>query len=101
MDAKAGDLRQRVGRGRSNSVSAVPRRAAHRGLGASATLTVKRIVDASVAFVSMLFLAPLFGAIALALLAERRGPVFYTQERLGLGGRPFRIIKFRSMIADA
>ena len=46
-------------------------------------------------------LAPLFLLIALAIKLESPGPVFFRQERVGLGGRTFRMMKFRSMVPDA
>ena len=46
-------------------------------------------------------LSPLFAAIALAIRLADRGPVFYRQQRMGLDGRPFEILKFRSMRAGA
>lgn len=49
----------------------------------------------------MLLLAILLPFIALAIRLDSPGSVFYTQEREGRGGRRFRIIKFRSMVADA
>jgi lipopolysaccharide/colanic/teichoic acid biosynthesis glycosyltransferase len=41
------------------------------------------------------------GVIAVAILASSGAPVFYAQERVGRGGRPFRMWKFRSMVVDA
>ena len=62
---------------------------------------VKRSVDLTVAFVALVLLSPLFAAIAIAIRLEDRGRVFYRQERMGLDGRPFAIVKFRSMHSDA
>ena len=45
--------------------------------------------------------APFFGFIALLVKATSRGPVFFHQERAGLGGKPFLLLKFRSMRVDA
>ena len=45
--------------------------------------------------------APLWGLIAAAIKLEDGGPIFYRQERVGLGGRPFDALKFRSMRPDA
>jgi len=60
----------------------------------------KRTFDAIVAALALLVLAPLFALVALAIKLDSRGPVFFTQERVGRGGRPFRMIKFRTMVAD-
>jgi exopolysaccharide biosynthesis polyprenyl glycosylphosphotransferase len=65
-------------------------------------LALKRAMDVLVSAVVLIALAPLMMALALLTkLTSRDGPVFYTQERVGLDGKPFRLIKFRSMRADA
>ena len=65
-------------------------------------LALKRAMDMVVSAVALVLLSPLLMAIALAVkLAGGAGPVFYTQERVGLDGRPFQLVKFRSMRADA
>jgi lipopolysaccharide/colanic/teichoic acid biosynthesis glycosyltransferase len=46
-------------------------------------------------------LAPLLAVIAIAIRATSSGPVLFRQERIGLGGRRFRLVKFRTMDADA
>ena len=53
------------------------------------------------AAVALVVLAPLFALVAVAILVTTGRPIFYTQERVGQGGRRFRIIKFRSMRCDA
>jgi lipopolysaccharide/colanic/teichoic acid biosynthesis glycosyltransferase len=65
------------------------------------TLALKRVVDLAVAMVALTALAALFVLLALAIKLDSRGPVFFTQLRAGRGGRPFRIVKFRTMVADA
>jgi exopolysaccharide biosynthesis polyprenyl glycosylphosphotransferase len=62
---------------------------------------LKRGMDLAIASVSLVLLAPLLGLLALLVWAEDGGPVFYRQLRMGLDGKPFRIIKFRSMVPDA
>jgi exopolysaccharide biosynthesis polyprenyl glycosylphosphotransferase len=62
---------------------------------------VKRSLDIGIAAVSLLLLSPLFAAIAIAIRLEDRGAVFYRQWRMGLDGRPFHILKFRSMVLGA
>ncbi|MFT3956827.1 MAG: sugar transferase [Piscinibacter sp.] len=57
----------------------------------------KRMFDLAVASLGLLLLSPLFLLIALAIRLDSPGPVFYRQERVGRGGRPFRIHKFRTM----
>ncbi|MDE6286067.1 MAG: sugar transferase [Muribaculaceae bacterium] len=66
-----------------------------------ATSNLKRLGDAVVSAVAMTALLPVYAAIAIAVKLDSRGPVLYRQERVGLHGRPFRIVKFRSMRPDA
>jgi lipopolysaccharide/colanic/teichoic acid biosynthesis glycosyltransferase len=53
------------------------------------------------AAVGLVVLVPLFTAVAIAIKLDSRGPVFYRQWRIGRDGRPFRMVKFRSMVRDA
>ena len=62
---------------------------------------VKTVLDRSVALGALLVLAPLFGALALAVRLTSPGGVFYRQERIGLNGEPFTMLKFRSMVSGA
>jgi exopolysaccharide biosynthesis polyprenyl glycosylphosphotransferase len=62
---------------------------------------LKRAMDLLVSFVSILFLAPLFLLIAIAVKIDSRGPVLFRQLRMGTDERPFRILKFRTMRVDA
>ncbi|MFK7913935.1 MAG: sugar transferase [Pseudomonadales bacterium] len=64
-------------------------------------LVIKRIVDLLIALAAMPVLLPFFGLVALAIKLESAGPVFFRQERVGLNKRPFKMIKFRSMVTDA
>lgn len=57
----------------------------------------KRMFDLAIAGLGLLVLSPLLLLIALAVKLDSPGPVFYRQERIGRGGRPFRIHKFRTM----
>jgi exopolysaccharide biosynthesis polyprenyl glycosylphosphotransferase len=61
----------------------------------------KRSLDLLIGFVGLLFLAGLIPPIALANRLTSPGPLFYGQQRVGKGARPFRMIKFRSMMPDA
>ncbi|MFN8545694.1 MAG: sugar transferase [Candidatus Binatia bacterium] len=67
----------------------------------SPSLAVKRVLDLTVSAVAMAVLAPVFALIALAIRLDSRGPVFFVQGRVGLGGRRFDFFKFRTMIPDA
>ncbi len=62
---------------------------------------IKRAMDVSIAALAMVGLAPFFPLVALAIWIEDRGPIFYRQERMGLDGRSFWILKLRSMRVDA
>jgi exopolysaccharide biosynthesis polyprenyl glycosylphosphotransferase len=62
---------------------------------------VKTVLDRSVAFGALLVLAPLFGGLALAVRLSSPGGVFYRQQRIGLNGEPFTMLKFRSMVSGA
>jgi Undecaprenyl-phosphate glucose phosphotransferase len=62
---------------------------------------VKRALDAGISAASLVVLSPLLGGIALAIRLSDRGPVLYRQRRMGLDGRPFDILKFRSMVVGA
>ncbi|MEO8433066.1 MAG: undecaprenyl-phosphate glucose phosphotransferase [Acidobacteriota bacterium] len=62
---------------------------------------VKRSLDAGISACGLLALSPLLAAIAAAIRMEDGGPVFYRQVRMGLDGRPFEIVKFRSMRVGA
>jgi undecaprenyl-phosphate glucose phosphotransferase len=61
----------------------------------------KRLADILLSALGLLVLSPLFAIVCLAILLTSGRPIFYTQERVGQGGRRFRIIKFRSMRCDA
>jgi len=57
----------------------------------------RRLMSLLAAAVGLVATAPLLALIALAIKADSRGPVFFIHERAGLGGRPFRLVKFRTM----
>ena len=66
-----------------------------------ALLFQKRIMDLAGAGLGVLLLAPVFLLAALLVRLTSKGPVLYTTERMGMGGRPFRFYKFRTMIVGA
>lgn len=61
----------------------------------------KRATDVLVSAVALFILSPILLLIALAVKITSKGPIFYSQERMGLDGRTFRMVKFRSMRIDA
>jgi exopolysaccharide biosynthesis polyprenyl glycosylphosphotransferase len=64
-------------------------------------MIVKRLVDIALAIVGLLVLSPVFAATAVSQIATAGRPVLFRQVRVGMHGRPFTIVKFRTMVADA
>jgi len=64
-------------------------------------LFIKRILDVSISSLGLLLLAPLLALIAVAIKATSPGTIFFVQERMGLNGRRFKCIKFRTMVQGA
>jgi lipopolysaccharide/colanic/teichoic acid biosynthesis glycosyltransferase len=62
---------------------------------------MNRPLDLALAGVLLLLTAPLLGLAALAIRLESRGPVFYRQRRVGKDGRPFELLKLRTMVPGA
>jgi exopolysaccharide biosynthesis polyprenyl glycosylphosphotransferase len=65
----------------------------HRGL----SQLVARAISVTVSAVGLVLLAPLLAAIGVAIKIDSAGPVFFVQDRAGWGGRPFKLLKFRTM----
>jgi lipopolysaccharide/colanic/teichoic acid biosynthesis glycosyltransferase len=63
--------------------------------------TIKRSIDVIVVMLALPFALPLMGIIALIIYLNDRGPVLFVQERTGVGGRRFKMYKFRSMVVNA
>ena len=63
--------------------------------------TVKRMVDILASIISIVILMPLFIVLAILVKASSPGPIFFTQERIGKNGKPFKIIKFRTMYENS
>src|SRR6266852_2406583 len=64
-------------------------------------IVVKRAMDVAFSLAGLVILSPVLLAIGLLVRLTSPGPIFYRQERCGLNGRPFQMLKFRSMRADA
>ena len=62
---------------------------------------MKRVFDFCTSGIGLLALSPLFFVIAILILLDSHGPVFFRQERVGQFGRMFKIHKFRTMVVDA
>ncbi len=64
-------------------------------------LVMRRLISITVSLIGLILAAPLIPLIMLAIRLDSRGPVFYTQTRVGKAGRIFRVVKFRTMRQDA
>jgi exopolysaccharide biosynthesis polyprenyl glycosylphosphotransferase len=64
-------------------------------------LAIKRAVDVACSAVALVVFLPVFAVIAVAIKLDSKGPVFFLQERVGLGRKKFFLIKFRTMVSDA
>ncbi|MBK8816053.1 MAG: sugar transferase [Methylococcaceae bacterium] len=62
---------------------------------------IKRMMDIGVSSTLLVLLTPLFLIVGILIKLESKGPVFFSQTRIGFGGRPFTFWKFRSMRSDA
>ncbi len=65
------------------------------------TMLLKRVLDLGVSAVAVVAVAPLLLLIAIAIRLDSRGPSLFLQRRAGLDGRPFWMLKFRTMVVDA
>ena len=63
--------------------------------------TIKRIMNFVCSFVVLVVLSPIFLIIGILIKASSPGPVFFLHERIGLNGKKFKLIKFRTMIDNA
>lgn len=62
---------------------------------------IKRLIDITCSFVGILVLSPLFIIIAIIIKFTSKGPVFFSQKRVGRNGKEFDMYKFRSMVVNA
>ncbi|MBM4170606.1 MAG: sugar transferase [Ignavibacteria bacterium] len=62
---------------------------------------LKRLMDIILSFLLIIVTFPIIFVAAIAIKLESKGPIFYRQERMGMNGKIFRILKFRTMIQDA
>ncbi|HWI93916.1 MAG TPA: sugar transferase [Flavisolibacter sp.] len=94
MDILAGSVK-------TSNVLGAPLIDLHTGLIPEWQQNIKRVLDIVAAFLSMVILSPLLAFVALRVRTSSKGPVFFTQERIGYKGKPFSMYKFRSMYVDA
>lgn len=62
---------------------------------------LKRLIDIAISVVSLIVLSPIMLLLGIFIKLDTPGPVFYKQARVGLRGKKFTLIKFRSMVSDA
>lgn len=72
-----------------------------RGPPAATTMAVKRGLDVIGSLFGLVLLSPVLVLVAIAIKLDSPGPVFFRQQRVGRNDQPFRMFKFRSMVADA
>ncbi len=85
----------------SSKVNAAVGLLGSKAVSASVRSLTKRTMDLAGSFLGLFFLSPVLAAIALLIRLDSRGPIFFRQERMGLGGRVFVCLKFRTMVPDA
>ncbi len=64
-------------------------------------MVLKRVIDIAVSLSVLIFLSPVYLAVAIAVRRSSKGPIFFNQIRIGRYGKPFHIYKFRSMYTNA
>jgi len=73
----------------------------HTGLIPEWQQNIKRVLDVVAAFLSLIILSPILVIVALRVRTSSKGPVLFSQERIGYKGKPFTMYKFRSMYTNA
>ncbi|MFT6983230.1 MAG: exopolysaccharide biosynthesis polyprenyl glycosylphosphotransferase [Crocinitomicaceae bacterium] len=63
--------------------------------------TFKRVIDIVASIISLIVFTPMFIVLAVLVKSSSRGPIFFLQERVGKNGRPFKIVKYRTMVVNA
>jgi lipopolysaccharide/colanic/teichoic acid biosynthesis glycosyltransferase len=79
----------------------IAQRGIHQDAGVRAYTAIKHFVEPALGVIALVLLSPLIALVAIAIKATSPGPVFYRQTRVGLRGKLFDIVKFRSMRIDA
>lgn len=62
---------------------------------------LKRFIDLTASLIALILLIPVYFILAIAVAVSSKGPIFFLQERIGINGRVFNIVKFRTMVLDA
>lgn len=87
--------------GRMEELDGVPVFSLVSGPDRLAALALKRLIDIAGSAAALVVLSPVLLAVTIAIRAKDGSPVFFRQTRVGLHGRPFSVVKFRTMVADA
>lgn len=96
-----GEVEVMTGLVRTRNVMGIPLVQLHTGLWQSWQLNIKRLIDILAAIAGSILLSPLILFTAIKTRISSKGPIVYSQERVGYKGKPFRIYKFRSMVVGA
>ena len=86
---------------KTNNVLGIPLIELQSGIMPQWQQNIKRLIDITASIFSILLLSPLIIYTAIRIKLSSKGSLFYVQERIGYKGRPFTMIKFRSMVPDA
>jgi len=84
-----------------NSIFGAPLIQVKTDLMTSWEFSIKRIFDITTSLIAIVLLSPVYLALCAMVKGTSKGPIFFTQERIGLHKKPFRIIKFRTMRVNA
>ena len=87
--------------GTEDSIDGIRVLSLYHGPDRAVAMVIKRVLDVVGAVVALTLLSPIMLVAAAAIIAADGTPVLYRQERVGRNGRPFRVVKFRSMVRDA
>jgi exopolysaccharide biosynthesis polyprenyl glycosylphosphotransferase len=87
--------------GRVEELDGLPIYSVLRGPDRVVGLIAKRTLDIIGATLLLIALSPIFATLAFLIRRDSSGPIFFRQERVGLHGRPFQVVKFRTMVVDA
>ncbi|MFB0559936.1 MAG: sugar transferase, partial [Candidatus Lokiarchaeia archaeon] len=88
----------KIGKLQATDLGGIPLMRLETTPGSPGQLFIKRVFDIIVSLVGLVLLAPVLLLIALAVKLSSRGPLFFEQERNGMNGRKFTLLKFRSMV---
>jgi len=96
-----GDLGLTLPGGRVEEFDGIPILSLVYGPDRAVSLVIKRVLDMGLSALALVLLTPIFLLIALWIIALDGRPVLFRQTRVGLHGRPFTVVKFRTMVPDA